>query len=65
MKKKDETFTQEEYQELSELINKSILLCDNEADLLKLACIMVEESIMIFDRLLGVEGRKELFRDYE
>jgi hypothetical protein len=44
-------------------IDKQILMCDEKEDQLMLACAMLQRSKEIFDFLLGVEGRKKMFKD--
>ncbi len=50
--------------ELIEPIDKQIYMCDNDQDLLMLACLMVERGKEILDQQLSVEGRMEIFKDY-
>jgi len=54
-----------EFDDLSVPIDNAILLCDNEFDLLKLACVMLQRTQKIFDTHLGVDGRKQMFKDLE
>lgn len=50
-------------QELFEPINRQIMMCDDESELLMLACAMLQHTNDIFGQLLGEEGRKEMFKD--
>jgi hypothetical protein len=50
-------------QELMEPVDKSIQLTDNHEDMLMLACAMLQRVREIFDNQIGVEGRKEMFKD--
>ena len=46
------------------LIDKSILLTDNNNDRLMLACAMMQRTNEIFEQALGEEGRKLMYKDY-
>lgn len=46
--------------ELMAPIDKQIMMCDNEQDVLMLACMMLSTAKHIFDNQLGVEGRKKM-----
>jgi len=50
--------------ELMILIDKSILLTDNNNDRLMLACAMMQRTNEIFEQVLGKEGRKSMYKDY-
>jgi len=50
--------------ELMILIDKSILLTDNNNDRLMLACAMMQRTNEIFEQVLGEEGRKLMYKDY-
>ena len=50
--------------ELMVLIDKSLLLTDNDNDRLMLACAMMQRTNEIFEETLGVEGRKLMYKDY-
>jgi hypothetical protein len=50
--------------ELMILIDKSILLTDNNNDRLMLACAMMQRTNEIFEQVLGEEGRKSMYKDY-
>jgi hypothetical protein len=45
------------------LIDKSIELTDDRNEMLMLACAMLQRTTEIFESTLGVEGRKEMFKD--
>jgi hypothetical protein len=49
--------------EIMVLIDQSITLTDDRNELLMLACAMLQRTREIFDGTLGVEGRKEMFKD--
>jgi len=57
------TGTQERMTEIMVLIDRSITLTDDRNELLMLACAMLQRTKEIFDGTLGVEGRKEMFKD--
>ena len=55
---------QERMTELMILIDKSLMLTDNDTDRLMLACAMMQRTNEIFEQSLGEEGRKLMFKDY-
>lgn len=55
--------TKERMEELMILIDKSLLLTDNNTDRLMLACAMMQRTNEIFEEILGVEGRKLMYKD--
>jgi len=63
-KHKSDELSFQQFDELSIPIEKAILLCDDEYDLLKLACVMAQRAKEIFDAQLGVDGRKQMFKDF-
>jgi len=44
------------------VIDTAIMSTNNREDQLMLACAMLQRTREIFDELLGVKGRKEMFR---
>jgi hypothetical protein len=50
--------------ELMVLIDKSLLLTDNNNDRLMLACAMMQRTNEIFEEILGKEGRKLMYKDF-
>ena len=56
--------TETRMRELMVLIDKSLLLTDNDNDRLMLACAMMQRTNEIFEGTLGVEGRKLMYKDY-
>ena len=52
----EESFTKNDFDALCVPI-------DNEFELLKLACVMLQRTKEIFDTQLGVDGRKQMFKD--
>lgn len=43
-------------------VDSAIQLTDDNDDMLMLACAMMQRSREIFDGILGVEGRKQMFK---
>ena len=54
---------QKRMSELMVLIDKSLLLTDNDDDRLMLACAMMQRTNEIFEQILGEEGRKLMYKD--
>jgi hypothetical protein len=44
-------------------IDQQIYMCDDRRDLLMLNCAMLQRVRELFDALIGVEGRKQMFKD--
>jgi len=44
-------------------IEKQIMMCDDDNEMLMLACAMLQRTTEIFEKLLGEEGRKRMFSD--
>lgn len=42
-------------------IEKQILMCDNDDELLMMACAMLQRTREIFDQVLGEDGRRKMF----
>jgi hypothetical protein len=55
---------QQRMKELMVLIDKSLMLTDNDTDRLMLACAMMQRTNEIFEQSLGEEGRKLMYKDY-
>ena len=51
-------------QELMAPVEQQILMCDDEQDLLIMACAMLQRTREIFDQTLGETGRKNMFKEY-
>lgn len=49
--------------ELIEPIDRQIYMCDDRRDLLMLNCAMLQRVREVFDMIIGVEGRKQMFKD--
>jgi len=55
-------------QRMSELmapVDQQLLMCDDEKDLLMMACAMLQRSFDIFDQVVGPEGRKKMFKELQ
>jgi hypothetical protein len=50
--------------ELMVLIDKSLLLTDDDNERLMLACAMMQRTNEIFEGILGEEGSKLMYKDY-
>ena len=50
-------------QEIMILVDKSLLLTDNDNERLMLACAMMQRSNEIFEEILGTEGRKSMYKE--
>ena len=55
---------QQRMKELMVLIDKSLMLTDNDTDRLMLACAMMQRTNEIFEQSLGEKGRKLMYKDY-
>ena len=49
--------------ELMAPVEQQILMCDDEKDLLMMACAMMQRTREIFDQTLGEEGRRKMFKE--
>ena len=63
MKKLSREEIKQRMQELMEPIDKQILMCDNEQDLLMMACVMMQRTQEIYTSILGVNGARLMFED--
>lgn len=52
---------QNKMMELMLPIEKQILMCDNDDELLMMACAMLQRTREIFDQVLGEDGRRKMF----
>ena len=55
--------TQKRMQEIMVLVDKSLLLTDNDNERLMLACAMMQRTNEIFEEILGTEGRKTMYKE--
>ena len=49
--------------ELMAPVEQQIMMCDDEKDLLMMACVMMQRTREIFDQTLGEEGRRKMFKE--
>jgi hypothetical protein len=49
--------------ELIEPVERQIMMCDNREELLMMACAMMQRTTEIFESQLGIEGRKQMYKD--
>jgi hypothetical protein len=56
--------TEARMRELMVLIDKSLLLTDNDNERLMLACAMMQRTNEIFEQIIGKEGRKLMYKDF-
>lgn len=49
--------------ELSEPIDKQIMMCDSSDEVLMLACVLLQRVKLMMDTQIGKDGRKEIFKD--
>jgi hypothetical protein len=48
--------------ELMAPIDQQILMCDDDEDMLMMACAMLQRSNEIFEQILGKDGTKKMFK---
>ncbi len=60
----DKQAIQKRMDELMEPIDRQIMMTDNREELLMIACAMLQRTTEIFEAELGVEGRKQMYKDY-
>jgi hypothetical protein len=60
----DRQAIQKRMDELMEPIDQQIMMTDNREELLMIACAMLQRTTEIFDSQLGIEGRKQMYKDY-
>jgi hypothetical protein len=49
--------------EMMEPVDKCIQLTDDDSEMLMLACAMMQRVREIFDSQIGIEGRKQMFKE--
>ena len=49
--------------ELMAPVDQQIMMCDDEKDLLMMACAMMQRTREIFDQTLGEQGRRKMFKE--
>ena len=50
--------------ELMAPVEQQIMMCDTREELLMMACAMQQRTTEIFEAELGIEGRKQMYKDY-
>ena len=55
---------QTKLRELMKPIDSQIMMCDDKNDILLFACAMVTRASRILDEQIGIEGRKQIMKDY-
>jgi hypothetical protein len=50
-------------EELMVLVDKSLMLTDNDNERLMLACAMMQRTNEIFEEILGEQGRKSMYKE--
>jgi len=55
--------TAKRMEELMVLVDKSLMLTDNDNERLMLACAMMQRTNEIFEEILGTEGRKSMYKE--
>ena len=63
MKKLSREEIKQRMQELMGPIDKQILMCDNDADMLMIACVMLQRTQDIYTSILGENGARLMFED--
>ena len=63
MKKLNREEVKQRMQELMDPIDKQILMCDNEQDMLMMACVMLQRTQEIYTSILGENGARLMFED--
>jgi hypothetical protein len=59
----DKDATRKRMQELMKPVEQQIMMCDDRHDLLMMACAMMQRVKEIFDNQIGVQGRKQMFKE--
>jgi hypothetical protein len=50
--------------ELMGPVDRQIMMSDSREELLMLACAILQRTTEIFEAELGIEGRKQMYKDY-
>jgi len=50
--------------ELMKPIDRQIMMSDSREELLMIACAMMQRTTEIFEAELGVNGRKQMYKDW-
>jgi len=60
----DRDAVQKRMDELMKPIDRQIMMSDSREELLMIACAMLQRTTEIFEAELGIEGRKQMYKDY-
>ena len=55
---------EERMRELMAPVDQQLMMCDDHADVLMMACAMLQRTRGVVDQILGPEGRMKMFHDY-
>ena len=50
--------------ELMEPVEQQLMMCDDREDQLMMACAMLQRVREVFDYQIGVDGRRQMFKEY-
>lgn len=62
MKAYDKKKVNDKMNELMKPVDQQIMMCDDEKEVLMMACAMLQRVATIFDIQMGPDGRKEVFK---
>ena len=62
MKANDKKKINDKMNELMKPVDQQIMMCDDEKEVLMMACAMLQRVATIFEIQLGPTGRKEMFK---
>ena len=62
MKAHDKKKVSARMEELIRPVDQQIMMCDDEKEVLMMACAMLQRVATIFDIQMGPDGRKEMFK---
>ena len=62
MKAYDKKKVNDQMNELMKPVDQQIMMCDDEKEVLMMACAMLQRVATIFDIQMGPDGRKEMFK---
>jgi hypothetical protein len=63
MDQRREMTVEERMSQLMAPVEQQLMMCDDHKDQLMMACAMLQRVRELFDFHLGVEGRREMFKD--
>ena len=59
----DEKKVSDRMNELMKPVDQQIMMCDDEKEVMMMACAMLQRVATIFDIQLGPDGRKQMFKN--